>query len=75
MTYLFTEMLSPYNPTKLPTTFGFMQVGLDQHSSANYKSKLQFGQANYYQLLYITSSTYFQSAAVIGRRIANSQPA
>ena len=59
----------------LPTTLGFMQVGLDQQTSANCKSQLQFGQTNNYQLLHITSSTYFQSAAVIGRRNANSQPA
>jgi hypothetical protein len=35
----------------------------------------QFRQTNNYQLLYLTSSIYFQSAAVIGRRNINSQPA
>jgi hypothetical protein len=45
-----------------------MQVGLDLVASANCKSKLQFHQTNKYQLLYSTSSTYFQSAAAPGRR-------
>ena len=58
-----------------PLTLGFMQVGLDIVTSANCKSQLQFQQTNNYQLLYLTSSTYFQSAAVIGRRNTNSQPA
>jgi hypothetical protein len=44
-------------------TLGFMQVGLDIVTSANCKSHLQFRQTNNYQILYITSSTYFQSAA------------
>jgi hypothetical protein len=52
-----------------------MQVGLDIVTSANCKSQLQFQQTNIYQLLYLTSSIYFQSAAVMGRRNANSQPA
>jgi hypothetical protein len=56
-------------------TLGFMQVELDIVTSAICKSQLQFGQTNNYQLLYLTSSTYFQSAAVMGRRNANSQPA
>jgi hypothetical protein len=51
-----------------------MQVGLNNVTSAICKSQLQFGQANNYQLLYITSTTYFQSAAVIGRRNTNFQP-
>ena len=42
------------------TTLGFMQVGLDIVTSAIYKSQPQFQQTNNYQLLYITSSTYFQ---------------
>ena len=41
-----------------------MQVGLDIATSANCKSQLRFGQTNNYQLLYITSSIYFQSAGV-----------
>jgi len=40
-----------------------MQVGLDIVTSAICKSQLQFQQTNNYQLLYLTSSTYFQSAA------------
>jgi hypothetical protein len=52
-----------------------MQVGLDLKTSAKYKAQLQFWLMNIYQLLYLTSSTYFQSAAVIGRRNSNSQPA
>jgi len=32
------------------TTLGFMQVGRTNISSANCKSKLQFGQTNIYQL-------------------------
>jgi hypothetical protein len=49
-----------------------MQVGLDFVISANCKSQLQFQPTNIYQLLYLTLSTYFQSAAVIGERNANS---
>ena len=60
---------------KKQITLGFMQVGLNIVTSAICKSQLQFGQTNYYQLLYITSTIYFQSAAVIGRRNSNSQPA
>ena len=60
---------------KLRITLGFMQVGLDVLTSANCKSQLQFQQTNNYQLLFLTSSKYFQSAAVIGRRNTNSQPA
>jgi len=56
-------------------TLGFMQVGHDIVTSANCKSQLQFQQTNYYQLLYLTSTTYFQSAAVMGRQNTNSQPA
>jgi hypothetical protein len=41
-----------------------MQVGLDILTSAICKSELQFGQTNYYQLLFLTSTIYFQSAAV-----------
>ncbi len=52
-----------------------MQVGLDNQTSTNCKSQLQFQRKNIYQLLYLTSSTYFQSAAVMGRRNTNSQPA
>ena len=59
----------------LLTTLGFMQVGLDLVTSANCKSQLQFQPTNIYQLLCLTSSTYFQSAAVVGRRNTNSQPA
>jgi hypothetical protein len=58
-----------------PLTLGFMQVGLDVETSAICKSQLQFQPTNIYQLLYLTSSTYFQSAAVMGRRNTNSQPA
>jgi len=36
-----------------------MQVGLDIVTSANCKSQLQFQQTNNYQLLYLTSTTYF----------------
>jgi hypothetical protein len=56
-------------------TLGFMQVGLDIETSANCKAQLQFQQTNIYQFLYLTPSTYFQSAAVMGRRNTNSQPA
>lgn len=59
----------------LQATLGFMQVGHNIVTSTNCKSQLQFRQTNYYQLLYITSSTYFQSAAAMGRRNTNSQPA
>jgi hypothetical protein len=40
-----------------------MQVGLDIETSANCKSQLQFQQTNIYQLLFLTSSIYFQLAA------------
>ena len=53
-------------------TLRFMQVRLDLVTSANGKFQLQFQQTNNYQLLHLTSSTYFQSAAVMGRRITNS---
>ena len=46
-----------------------MQVGHDIVTSTICKSELQFGQTNYYQLLYLTSTIYFQSAAVVGGRI------
>jgi len=59
----------------MPITLVFMQVGLDIVTSAIRKSQLQFRQTNIYQVLYKTSSTYFQSAAVMGRRNTNSQPA
>jgi hypothetical protein len=52
-----------------------MQVGHDVVTSAICKSQLQFQRTNNYQLLYLTSSTYFQSAAVPGRRNTNSTPA
>jgi hypothetical protein len=52
-----------------------MQVGLDIVTLTNCKSQRQFQQTNIYQLLYLTSSTYFQSAAVMGRGNSNSQPA
>ena len=52
-----------------------IKVGLDLVTSAICKSQLQFQQTNYYQLLFITSTIYFQSAAVMGRRNTNSQPA
>ena len=58
-----------------PLTLGFMQVGHNLVTSAICKSQLQFQQTSNYQLLYITSTIYFQSAAVMGRRNANSQPA
>jgi hypothetical protein len=45
-----------------------MQVGLDIVTSGNCKSQLQFQPTNNYQLLYLPSSTYFQSAAVMGGR-------
>ena len=57
------------------TTGGFMQVGQDIVTSANCKFQLQSGQTNNYRLLYLSSSIYFQSAAVMGRRNSNSQPA
>jgi peroxiredoxin len=52
-----------------------MQVGLDNVTSAICKSQLQFRQTNIYQLLYLTSSTYFQSAAAVGGRNSNATPA
>jgi len=52
-----------------------MQVGQDVVTLAICKSQLQFQPTNIYQLLFLTSSTYFQSAAVLGRRNAISQPA
>ncbi len=54
---------------------GFYAVGHDLVTSANCKSQFQFSQTNNYQLLYITSTTSFKSAAVMGRRNANTQPA
>ena len=42
-----------------------MQVGQDIVTSANCKFQLQFQPTNIYQLLNLTSSTYFQSAAVM----------
>jgi len=42
-----------------PLTLGFMQVGLDIVTSANYKSQLQFQQTNNYQLLCLTSTKFF----------------
>jgi len=57
------------------TTLVFMQVGPDIVTSANCKSQLQFQQTNNYMLLYITSTIYFQLAAVIGKGNTNSQPA
>ena len=59
----------------MPLTLGFMQVGLDIVTSAICKSQLQFQQTNNYQLLYITSSTYFQSAAVMGWTLRNTSTA
>ena len=59
----------------LQPTLGFMQVGLDVVTSSISKSKLQFQQTNNYQLLYITSTIYFHSAVVVGRRSSNFQPA
>jgi hypothetical protein len=38
-----------------------MQVGLDNQTSANRKSQLQFQQTNIHQHLYLTSTLYFQS--------------
>lgn len=52
-----------------------MQVRPDIVTSTICKSQLQFGQTNIYQLLYLSSSTYFQSAVVLGRRNSNTQPA
>jgi hypothetical protein len=52
-----------------------MQVGQDVVTSSNCKSRLQFQSTNIYQLLYLASSTYFQSAAVMGRRNSNATPA
>jgi hypothetical protein len=52
-----------------------MQVGLDIATSAICKSQLQFQPTNIYQLLYLTSSSYFQSAAVVGGRNTNATPA
>jgi hypothetical protein len=52
-----------------------MQVGLDIVTSAICKSQLQFQQTNNYQHLYVTSSKYFQSAAVTSRRNSNTQTA
>jgi hypothetical protein len=43
--------------------------------SAICNSQLYFQQMNNYQLLYLTSTIYFQLQAVIGRRNTNSQPA
>jgi Zn-finger protein len=56
-------------------TLGFVQVGQDIVTLAFCKSQLWFQQTDNYQLLYLTSLTHFQSAAVIGRRNANTQPA
>jgi len=61
--------------TNATPALGFMQVGHDLVTSANCKSQLLFRPTNIYQLLYLTSSTYFQSAAVMGRWNFNSQPA
>jgi hypothetical protein len=40
-------------------TLGFMQVGLTNKSSTICKSQLQFQRTNNYQLLYLTSTIYF----------------
>jgi ligand-binding sensor domain-containing protein len=45
-----------------------MQVGLDIVTSAFCKSQLRFQLMNIYQLLYLTSSTYFKWAAAMGKR-------
>jgi hypothetical protein len=37
------RLLFTADKIKLPTTLGFMQVGLDQQTSTNCKSKLWFG--------------------------------
>ncbi len=63
------------NYRRFSTTLGFIQVGLDIVTSANCKSQHQFQPTNVYQLLYLTSSIYFQSAAVAGRGNSNSTPA
>jgi len=57
------------------TTLVLLQAGLDVETSAVCIAVLLFRQTNNYQLLYLTSSTYFQSAAVVGRRNTISQPA
>lgn len=67
--------LSMNDKIKQQATLGFMQVGLDLVTSAKCKSQLQFQPTNIYRLLYLSSSSVFQSAAVIGGRNTNSQPA
>jgi len=44
-----------------------MQVGQDVVTSSNCKPQFQFQPTNNYQLLYITSSTYFQATVVMGQ--------
>jgi len=51
-----------------------MQVGLDLVTLA-LQIPASVPANEYYEFLYLTSSTYFQSAAVMGRRNTNSQPA
>jgi hypothetical protein len=51
----------------------FMQVWLGLVTLTNCKFQHEFQQSNYYQLLHLTSSTYFHSAVVIGSRNNNSQ--
>lgn len=70
-----TQLKQPQEEPGEHTTRGFVQVGLDNQTSANCKSRLQFHLTNIYQLLYLTSSLNFQSAAVMGRRNSNTQPA
>jgi hypothetical protein len=53
----------------MPTTLGFMQVGHDQQTSTNCKSRLWFGQDKQRSTLVLKFTLYFQSAAVVGGRI------
>ncbi len=46
-----------------------MQVGLDLVTSTIYKVQLRFQQTNYYQLLYLTSTIYFNQQWLSADRI------
>jgi hypothetical protein len=67
--FFFTKMAQAYN-------MGFCASWADGINISFCNSiQLQFRLTEYYQLLFLTSTLYFQSAAVPGRRNAISQPA
>jgi len=69
-----TKFYLPYDLCQQPK-LGFIQAGHDIVTSAGYKSRLLFGLDELISALVLNSTLYFQSAAVIGRRNTNPQPA